>query len=118
MPDPTHTGPHWLALGGEPMRRRVALAGALALWLSASATPAVAAAPVASTREDQRDMMLTIYNGNLGLVRDVREVRLPGGTPEVQFVDVAAQIDPTSVHLRSLSDPASLKILEQNYEYD
>src|SRR5262249_1473933 len=64
------------------------------------------------------DMMLTIYNGNLGLVRDVREVRLPGGTPEVQFVDVAAQIDPTSVHLRSLSDPASLKILEQNYEYD
>ena len=35
-------------------------------------------------------MMLTIYNGNFGLVRDVREVRLPGGTTEVQFVDVAA----------------------------
>jgi hypothetical protein len=100
------------------MRRPLALAGALALWVSTSAAPAVAAAPLAITREDQRDMMLTIYNGNLGLVRDVREVRLPGGTPEVQFVDVAAQIDPTSVHLRSLSDPASLKILEQNYEYD
>ncbi|MEK7388005.1 MAG: DUF4139 domain-containing protein, partial [candidate division NC10 bacterium] len=30
----------------------------------------------------------------------------------------AAQIDPTTVHLKSLTDPAGLKILEQNYEYD
>ena len=37
---------------------------------------------------------------------------------EVQFADVAAQIDPTSVHLKSLTDPAGLRILEQNYEYD
>ncbi|PYO51698.1 MAG: DUF4139 domain-containing protein, partial [Candidatus Rokuibacteriota bacterium] len=33
-------------------------------------------------------------------------------------MDVAAQIDPTSVHLKSLTDPRGLKILEQNYEYD
>ena len=33
-------------------------------------------------------------------------------------MDVAAQIDPTTVHLKSLSDPTGLKILEQNYEYD
>jgi hypothetical protein len=62
--------------------------------------------------------MVTIYNGNLGLVKDVREVRVPLGLTEAQFMDVAAQIDPTTVHLRSLSDPAGLKILEQNYEYD
>jgi hypothetical protein len=37
---------------------------------------------------------------------------------EVQFADVAAQIDPTSVHLKSLTDPSGLQILEQNYEYD
>src|SRR5260370_25723372 len=37
---------------------------------------------------------------------------------EGQFADVAAQIDPTSVHLKSLTDPQGLKILEQNYEYD
>ncbi len=75
-------------------------------------------APLSVTREDQRDVAVTIYNGNLGLVRDVREARLPAGQSDVQFMDVATLIDPTTVHLRSLSDPAGLKILEQNYEYD
>jgi hypothetical protein len=79
---------------------------------------AAAAAPQSITRDDQREVMVTIYNGNLGLVKDVREVRLPAATSEVWFMDVAAQIDPTTVHLKSLTAPAGLKILEQNYEYD
>ena len=98
------------------MRRPIALM-LLALALSPGG-PASAAPPLAVTRESQRDLMVTIYNGNLGLVKDTREARLPAGTSEVQFADVAAQIDPTSVHLKSLSDPAGLRILEQNYEYD
>ena len=77
-----------------------------------------AAAPVSVTRDDQRDVMVTIYNGNLGLVKDLREVRFPSGQSEVQFMDVAASIDPTTVHLKSLTDASGLKILEQNYEYD
>lgn len=76
------------------------------------------AAPLRVTREDQKDVMVTIYNGNLGLVKDVRDARFPAGVTEIQFMDVAAQIDPTTVHLTSLTDPAGLKILEQNYEYD
>ena len=76
------------------------------------------AAPVSVTRDDQRDVMVTIYNGNLGLVKDLREVRFPSGQSEVQFMDVAASIDPTTVHLKSLTDASGLKILEQNYEYD
>lgn len=76
------------------------------------------AAPVSMTRDDQRDVMVTIYNGNLGLVKDLREARLPAGQTEVQFMDVAAHIDPTTVHLKSLTDALGLKILEQNYEYD
>ncbi len=72
----------------------------------------------AVTAQDQRDLALTIYNGNLGLVKDVREVRLGSGSGQVQFMDVAALIDPTTVHLKSLTDPKGLKILEQNYEYD
>jgi hypothetical protein len=74
--------------------------------------------PQAITRDDQKDLMVTIYNGNLGLVKDTREIRLDAGMLEVQFADVAAQIDPTTVHLKSLTDPSGLKILEQNYEYD
>jgi hypothetical protein len=91
---------------------------ALALLVSFTAANVVSAATLAVTGETQKNVMVTIYNGNLGLVKDVREVRLPVGTHEAQFTDVAAQIDPTSVHLKSLSDPSGLKILEQNYEYD
>jgi len=82
------------------------------------AAPIAGAAPVKITAAEQRDVMLTVYNGNLGLVKDVREVRLDAGLIETHFMDVAAQIDPTSVLLRSLTDPTGLKILEQNYEYD
>ena len=91
---------------------------ALALLVTFVVAQTVAAATLAVTRETQKDMMVTIYNGNLGLVKDVREVRLPVGLGEAQFMDVAAQIDPTTVHLKSLSAPGGLKILEQNYEYD
>jgi hypothetical protein len=91
---------------------------ALVLLLVLVVAPPVSAATLAVTREVQKNVMVTIYNGNLGLVKDVREVRLPVGLNETQFMDVAAQIDPTTVHLRSLSDPAGLRILEQNYEYD
>jgi len=96
------------------MRRLIAASVLSVLWI----TQAAAAMPVAVTETDQRDVMVTIYNGNLGLVKDTREVRLDAGTLEVKFMDVAAQIDPTSVHLKSVTDPQGLKLLEQNYEYD
>ncbi len=96
------------------IKRSIALTLVAVLWCGQLAH----AAPHAITREDQKDVMVTIYNGNLGLVKDTREVRLDAGTLEVQFADVAALIDPTSVHLKSLTDPTALKILEQNYEYD
>jgi hypothetical protein len=91
---------------------------ALALLIVFATVENVSAATLAVTREVQKDVMVTIYNGNLGLVKEVREVRLPVGLTEAQFMDVAALIDPTSVHLKSLSAPTGLKILEQNYEYD
>jgi hypothetical protein len=91
---------------------------ALALLVVFVAAQTVSATTLAVTREVQKDVMVTIYNGNLGLVKDVREVRLPLGMSEAQFTDVAASIDPTTVHLKSLTDPTGLKILEQNYEHD
>ena len=68
--------------------------------------------------EDQTGVAVTIYNVNLGLVKDQREIKLAKGTGEVRFMDVASQIIPTSVHIKSLVDPDSLQVLEQNYEYD
>jgi len=67
---------------------------------------------------DQTGVAVTIYNVNLGLVKDQREIKLKGGTGELRFMDVASQIIPTSVHIKSLIDPDSMQVLEQNYEYD
>ena len=106
------------------MRKTIWVSVALGLILSPGPTRAAmspGAMPMiraAVTQEQQKEIALTVYNGNLGLVRDVREVTLQPGTQEVKFIDVAAQIDPTSVHLKSLTDTAGLRILEQNYEYD
>jgi hypothetical protein len=94
------------------------LALLLATLLALGGPPAAPAAPLVVSRDSQRDLALTIYNGNLGLVREVREVRVPPGRHEVQFEGVAARIDPTTVHLKALTDPAALRVLEQNYEYD
>jgi hypothetical protein len=61
---------------------------------------------------------LAIYNQDLALVKDLRSLDLSEGLNEVRFGDVAAQIDPTSVHFRSLTDAEGTVVLEQNYEYD
>src|SRR4030066_1007781 len=67
--------------------------------------------------EDQKGVAVTIYNVNLGLVKDQREIKLLKGLGELRFMDVASQIIPTSVHIKSVINPDSLQILEQNYEY-
>ena len=65
-----------------------------------------------------RAVEVTVYNQNLGLVKDVRAFALKKGVNEVKLDDVAAQIDPTSVHFKSLSAPDGVSVLEQNFEYD
>jgi len=62
---------------------------------------------------------LTIYNDNYALVKDRRvlDQELRKGMNLVRFRDVASTIDATSVHFRSLTDPAAA-VSEQNYEFD
>lgn len=72
----------------------------------------------AVTQEQQKEISLTVYNQNLGLVKDSRRIRLGTGLHEIRFMDVASRINPTTVHLKSITNPEALKILEQNYEYD
>ncbi len=76
------------------------------------------AAPLTSTLKDQQDVAVTIYNSNLGLVKDTRLIHFKPGVHELKFMDVAAKIDPTTVHIKSLINGSSLNVLEQNYEYD
>jgi hypothetical protein len=83
----------------------------------AAARPAAADAS-ASTQKDQVDLNVTVYNSNVALVRDVRQLSLPSGSFSLKFEDVAASINPATVHFRSLTEPAHLSVIEQNYEYD
>ena len=71
-----------------------------------------------STVADQAGVAVTIYNSSLGLVKDIRNIQLPPGTSDLRFMDVATSIIPASVNIRSLSDAGSLRVLEQNYEFD
>jgi len=67
---------------------------------------------------DQTDLNVTVYDSNIALVRDVRQLMLPSGAFRLKFMDIAATVNPATVHFRSLNDPEKLGIIEQNYEYD
>jgi len=71
-----------------------------------------------STIDDQMAVEVTVYNNNLGLIKDTRKVSLSLGKGELRFMDVASHIMPVTVHAKSLNYPEGFSILEQNYEYD
>jgi hypothetical protein len=74
--------------------------------------PAGASQPVAMGE----GIEVTVYNSNLGVVKEARKITLTEGISPYSFEGVASQIDPTSVKLTS-SD-GSFSVLEQNYQYD
>jgi hypothetical protein len=98
----------------------ISLAGAAAVIPAKSA--GVSTPPASdqhtTTLTDQTDLSVTVYNSDIALVRDVRNLRLPDGTFDLQFMDIAATVNPATVHFRSLTQPSALGVLEQNYEYD
>jgi hypothetical protein len=64
-----------------------------------------------------RDLSVTVYNDNLGLVKDRRTVSLARGNSEFTFSGVAAQLDPTSVHIRATGN-GSIDVASQEYRND
>jgi hypothetical protein len=96
----------------------------LALALSACAQrPAVQAprgpARAASSEAGQRKALsLTVYNQNFGLVRERRLVSLGEGLVELEYRDVARELEPNTVSVRSLGKTEDFAVLEQNYRYD
>jgi hypothetical protein len=81
-------------------------------------TGRASAADQSTSLNDQTDLNVTVYNSNIALVRDVRNLLLPNGAFRLKFMDIAATVNPATVHFRSLTDPEKLGVIEQNYEYD
>ena len=71
-----------------------------------------------TTLDDQAELSLTVYNSDIALVRDVRNLQLARGVGNLRFMDIAATVNPATVHFRSLTSPQQVSVLEQNYEYD
>lgn len=76
------------------------------------------AGDLTTTLGDQTDLAVTVYNSNIALVRDVRQLNLSPGLFRLKFMDIAATVNPATVHFRSLTEPDKLGVVEQNYEYD
>jgi len=111
------------------MHTRIGLTCAAALIAAAALTsqhvaPAAHATPTATTGQDssslddQVDLAVTVYNSDIALVRDTRDLQLPRGSFDLRFMDIAATVNPATVHFRSLTEPSRVSVLEQNYEYD
>jgi hypothetical protein len=71
-----------------------------------------------TTLKDQKALAVTIYNDNLALVKDQREVRLPKGEGQLAFQEVSAQIRPETALLRNLTHPKDFWVSEQNFDFD
>jgi hypothetical protein len=71
-----------------------------------------------TTLDDQAEVSLTVYNSDIALIRDVRNLQLVRGAGNLRFMDIAASVNPATVHFRSLTEPSAVSVLEQNYEYD
>lgn len=84
--------------------RRLIIAIALVGWLQVT--------PVAA------GVQITIYNDNLALVKDTRELDYQRGIFDLAFTDVASAIDATSVSFAAVRSPGEVILLEQNYRYD
>lgn len=63
------------------------------------------------------DTEVTVYNQDLALIKEKRNVNLDAGYNDIEYVDVASRIDPTSVMFEDTRYPDTF-VAEQNYQYD
>lgn len=89
---------------------------AIACAMTAPAT--IAATEMTSNLQDQKSVAVTIYNENLALVKDQRQVSIASGQGTLAFRDVSGQMRPETALLRSLSNPGKLSVIEQNFDFD
>ncbi len=94
---------------------KTALVAALAALILAGNS--LAQTTATATEAEQQKVMLTVYNSNIALVRDVRKLNVPAGKVELRFLGISPQIEPETVRVVSLTAPESFAVLEQDYRY-
>ena len=66
------------------------------------------------SRISAAEVAITVYDNNLGLVRETRDLNFPFGIGDIRFTDVASRIIPSSVHFYL----EKAELIEQNFEFD
>lgn len=92
------------------MKQTLILLMTLMLWM----TSVQASEEINVSARDQQAVSVTIYNQNLALVKDRRNITVPKGLQTLAFREVSAKIKPET----ALISGGDLAVLEQNFEYD
>lgn len=88
---------------------------AVGMILAATASPAQSVAQQVEEGPGGPDRVsLTVYNQNVALVEDVRNLNVPAGRSRQEFPGVSASIRPETVGLSG----RGLSVVEQNFDYD
>ncbi|MBN2809630.1 MAG: DUF4139 domain-containing protein [Deltaproteobacteria bacterium] len=91
---------------------------AVVLFLALTTFAAFSAPPpmgeVVTTSADQIGVAVTIYNQNLALIKDKRQLLLEKGEIKLAFREVSAQMRPETAILSA----SGLNVIEQNFEFD
>lgn len=74
----------------------------------------LSAAELVTTAADQTSLSLTIYNSDLALVRDTRNMMLPQGEHTLAFKEISSAIQPETALLKA----GRAVVVEQNFEFD
>lgn len=83
-----------------------------AVCMVALATGAFAQSATEETA--QGDVSITIYNNDVALVQDVRQLPIANGRSRIEFPDVSARIRPETLSFNA----ADTSIIEQNFDFD
>ncbi len=71
-----------------------------------------------STLQDQQQVAVTIYNGDLALIKDRRRIELPAGESLLALREVSGGMMAETALLRELDGKGGLQVVEQNFDYD
>lgn len=73
---------------------------------------------VTASLDNQTQVALTIYNNNLALIKDTRNISLKAGQNRLIFENISAKIKPETASLNTVNDKNPIKLIEQNFSYD
>jgi hypothetical protein len=81
------------------------------LWLGLGIAASLSAGSAAAA---EKVLSVTIYNNDLALIQDRRDIDVKDGRQRLEFQDVSASIRPETVSLTA----GDLSIVEQNFDFD